>query len=363
MADKIKVVHVLGSVNKGGVESIVFNYSNALKDFVEPTFICFDDSTAIPEEFIKEIGGHYFIVPHVKHLGKFNKAFKKILLDQKYDLVHSHINTLSVFPLRVAKKCGYQIRIAHSHSQSSKKEFVRNLIKSVLKKFSKKYATYYIACGEIAGRYQFGNKAYDKGEVHLVRNAIDINNFKFNEEYRKNIRKELNVNDLEILVGSIGRLCQTKNQTYILKMAERLPEHKFVLVGAGELKNELESYIKEHNLKNVTLYGTTDFTNRFYSAFDVFVLPSLYEGVPVTGVEAQANGVYCLFSDTVPSESDCSGYCKFVPIGDENLSKWVEELKVKHEHANNDEAVTKAGFNIHDASKKLLKIYNSLLQK
>lgn len=363
MGDKIKVLHVLGSVNKGGVESIVFNYSAALKDEVEPTFICFDDSTAIPEELIKEIGGRYFVVPHVKHLHKFNKEFKKILLDNKFDIIHSHVNTLSVFPLRVAKKCKYPIRIAHSHSQSSKKEFVRNLIKNTLKKFSKKYATYYIACGEVAGRYQFGNKAFEKGEVHLVKNAIDIDKFSFDSTKREEIRKELGVLDNEILVGSIGRLCQTKNQTYILKMAEQLPEHKFVLIGAGELKEELENYIKEHNIKNVIMYGTTDNPSYFYNAFDVFVLPSLYEGVPVTGIEAQDNGVYCLFSDTVPSESNCSNYVKFVPIGDENLTLWVNELKNKKEHINHYKEVTEAGFNIKDASKKLLDIYCSLLRK
>lgn len=363
MGEKIKVVHVLGSVNKGGVESIVFNYSKALKDDVEPTFICFDDSTAIPEEFIKSIGGHYYVVPHVKHLGKFNKALKKILLKNRFDIIHSHINTLSVFPLRVAKKCKYPIRIAHSHSQSSKKEHLRNFIKSILKKFSKKYATYYIACGEVAGRYQFGNKAFEKGDVHIVRNAIDIDNFSFNQKRRVEIRKELGVSDNEILVGSIGRLCVTKNQAYILKMAEQLPDHKFVLIGAGELKEELESYIKEHNIKNVIMYGTTDHPSRFYNAFDVFVLPSLYEGVPVTGIEAQANGVYCLFSNTVPEECNCSYYCKFVPIGDEHLSEWVEELKIRKEHKDHLKEVTEAGFNIHDASKKLLGIYHNLLEK
>ena len=363
MPEKIKVVHVLGSVNKGGVESIVFSYSKALKDFVEPTFICFDDSTAIPEDFINSVGGHYFIVPHIKHLSKFKKALKRILNSNKYDVVHSHINTLSVFPLKVAKKCGYKIRIAHSHSQSSKKEFLRNFIKSVLKKFSKKYATFYIACGEVAGRYQFGNKAYDKGEVHLLKNAIDIDLFKFDLAKRTSIRKELGISDNEILVGSIGRLCQTKNQTYILKMAKQLPEHKFILIGAGELKEELEKYIIDHNINNVILYGTTETPADFYNAFDVFVLPSLYEGVPVTGVEAQSNGVYSLFSDTVPQESNCSNYVKFIPIGDENLSLWVNELKNKHDHQDNYQAVTEAGFNINEASKKLLEIYRSLLEK
>lgn len=360
---KIKVLHVVGSANKGGVESIVMNYSIALKDYVEPTFVCFDDSTAIPIELIESIGGHYFVVPHVKHIFKFNSAFSKILQENQYDIIHSHVNTLSVFPLRVAKKCGYQVRIAHSHSQSSKKEFVRNLVKSILKLFSKKYANFYIACGEVAGRYQFGDKAYDAGEVHLIRNAINLKEFAFNQNDRNAIRNELGIKNDELLVGSIGRLCKTKNQEFILKMAEQSPNVKYVLIGGGPLKEDLEKYIAEHNIKNVILYGTTDTPKKFYSAFDVFVLPSLYEGVPVTGIEAQTNGLYCLFSDTVPKESKLTPYCEFLPIGDDNLSKWVQAIKINKPHKDFSNEVTAAGFNIDEASKVLLKTYEELISK
>ena len=360
---KIKVLHVIGSANKGGVESIVMNYSTALKDEVEPTFVCFDDSTAIPTEQIESIGGHYFVVPHVKHISKFNSAFKKILTENEFDIIHSHVNTLSVFPLRVAKKCGYIVRIAHSHSQSSKKEVLRNMIKSVLKLFSKKYANYYIACGEIAGRYQFGNKAYDAGEVHLIKNAIDLNEFAFNQKDRDSIRKELGIKDEECLIGTIGRLCKTKNQFFVLKLAEKLPDHKFVIVGGGPLKEELEAYIKERNIKNVILYGTTDTPKKFYSAFDAFVLPSLYEGVPVTGIEAQTNGVYTVFSSNVPVESKISSYCNFLPIGDENLELWANDLKEIRKHEDHSAEVTESGFNIAEASKQLLKIYQELTIK
>ena len=194
-----------------------------------------------------------------------------------------------------------------------------------------------------------------------MKNAIDIKEFAFNQADRDEIRKELNIKENETLIGSIGRLCQTKNQTFILKIAEQLPDAKFVLVGGGPLKEDLEKYITEHNLSNVILYGTTDTPKKFYSAFDAFILPSLYEGVPVTGIEAQTNGVYTLFSDTVPQESKICDYSEFLPIGDENVSRWVEQLKTKREHKDTSAEVTKSGFNIEEASKKLLEIYEELL--
>ena len=363
MANRIKVLEFVGDAIKGGVESVVYSYCNELKDDIETTFVFFDTSTSIPEDFVKSIGGHYYIVPNVRHLGKFRKEFRKVLTENKFDIIHSHVNTLSVFVLKEAKKCGYTVRIAHSHSQSNKKEFVRNLIKSVLKNFSKKYATLYLACGEITGRYQYGDKAFDKGEVTILKNAIDVDQFKFNQKDRDVVRKELGVKDDEILVGTLGRLCQTKNHQYILKMAERCPELKFVIVGGGPLEQELKDYMTAHNINNVNLYGLSDNPKRFYSAFDVFVLPSLYEGVPITGLEAQTNGVYVLFSSQVPSESQASSYVKFIPIGDENLSKWVDEIKVKHEHEDHVQEVVDSGFSIKEASKTLLKIYQSQLDK
>ena len=361
MKERIKVLEFVGSAIKGGVESVVYNYCKALKDDVEPTFVFFDDSTSIPEEFINSIGGHYFVVPHVKHLGKFNKAFKKILSENKFDIIHSHLNTLSVFVLKVAKKCGYKNRIAHSHSQSNKKEHLRNFIKNVLKKFSKKYATVYLACGENAGRYQYGDKTFDEGKVIVLKNAIDVEKFAFNKKDRDEIRKELGIKDEEILVGTLGRLCSQKNQQYILKMAEQVPDIKFVIVGGGPLEDELKGYMKEHNIRNVNLYGLSNEPHRFYSAFDCFILPSLYEGVPVTGIEAQTNGVYTLFSDQVSRESQASSFVKFLPIEDNDLSKWVDEIKVKREHEDHLDEIKKSGFSIKEASKALLDIYKSLL--
>ncbi len=361
--EKIKVCHIVGSMNKGGVESVVLSYSKELKDDVSPTFVCFEDSKYIPFEEIGAIGGKVEIIPHVKHLGAFNKALTKVLNNGQFDIVHSHINTLSVFPLKVAKKCGYKIRIAHSHSQSSKKEFVRNMIKNFLKKFSKKYATYFIACGEVAGRYQFGNQAFEKGEVKIIKNAIKLSNYKFSSSDREEVRKELGIPFDANVAGNIGRLCETKNQMFILEIAKKLPDVHFVIVGGGPLEEELKNKIVEYKLSNVHLAGVTNNTARYYSAFDSFILPSLYEGVPVTGIEAQANGLYVIYSNNVPKESLLSDYGEFISIEPNYINKWVNAISNKKEHQNHNKDITTAGFNIEEASKELLNVYKSLLQK
>ena len=361
--EKIKVCHVVGSMNKGGVESVVYSYSKELKDYVQPTFVCFDDSKFIPFEDIGAIGGKVEIVPHVKHLRAFNKAFAKVLNEGDFDIIHSHINTLSVFPLKVAKKCGYPIRISHSHSQSSKKEFVRNMIKNFLKKFAKKYATYYISCGEIAGRYQFGNKSFENGEVKVIKNAIKLSIFKFNEKDRKAVREKLGIPMEANVAGNIGRLCETKNQTFILEIAKKLPDVHFVIVGGGPLEQELKDKIEQEKLSNVHMAGVTDNTAQFYSAFDSFILPSLYEGVPVTGIEAQANGLYVIYSNNVPKESLLSEHGCFLTIEENSVAKWVKEISTLRKHENHDKEITFAGFNIDEASKELLKVYRELLKK
>ena len=237
------------------------------------------------------------------------------------------------------------------------------MIKNFLKKFSKKYATTYVACGENAGRYQFGDKTFDEGKVFVLRNAINTDRFVFNKNDREQIRKELGIKDDEILVGTIGRLCQQKNHQYMLKIAKLLPDVKFIIVGAGPLEEEDKKFIKDNDIHNLIMYGVSNEAYRFYSAFDTFILPSLYEGVPVTGIEAQTNGVYTLFSDQVSRESQASSYLKFLPIRDEDINLWVEELKVKHDHEDHLQEIIDSGFSIAKTSKDLLDLYRKLLDK
>ena len=176
--EPIRVAEIVGKYIGGGVEAVVLNYYSFInKNRIQFDFICDSDSTDIPYKQIESMGGRVILIPPYQKLFKYQKELKKVLKEGNYQIVHSHLNALSIFPLRAAKRAGIPIRIAHSHSTSNKKEWKKNLIKNILRPFSKVYANKYMCCSELAGRWLFGNKEYDKGTVYLLNNAVDIDNY------------------------------------------------------------------------------------------------------------------------------------------------------------------------------------------
>ena len=315
----IIVAQIMGKWVGGGVESVIMNYYRHLDHSkVQIDFICDEDSTRIPYDEIKKLGGRVFLVPKYQNLPKYLKALEKLFKENQYRIVHSNINTLSVFPLYAAKKAGVPIRISHSHSTSNPKEWKRNLIKNILRPFSKRYATDYFACSELAGRYLFGNKAFDQGKVKIIHNAIDIEKFKFDEVARKKLRKGFGIKDSTIVIGHVGRFVQQKNHTFLVDVFneyyKKNPDSKLLLVGSGPLEDEIKKKVERLGLKDSVLFlGQRDDINKLYSVMDVFCLPSLYEGLPVVGVESQAAGLPIIFSNGVSHEAIISKNAKIVP--------------------------------------------------
>jgi len=315
----IIVAQVMGKWLGNGVESVIMNYYRHLDHSkVQFDFICDEDSTRIPYDEIKKLGGRVFLVPKYQNLPKYLKSLEKLFKENQYRIVHANLSTLSVFPLYVAKKVGVPIRIAHSHSISSPKEWKRNLIKNILRPFSKRYATDYFACSELAGRYLFGNKAFDQGKVKIIHNAIDIDKFKFDEVARKKLRKEFGIKDSTIVIGHVGRFVQTKNHTFLVdvfkKYHEKKSDSKLLLIGIGPLENQIKDKIRKLDLvESVIFLGQRDDINKLYSVMDIFCLPSLYEGLPVVGVESQAAGLPIIFSNGVSHEAIISKNAKIVP--------------------------------------------------
>ena len=308
-SEPIVVAQIMGKWVGGGVESVIMNYYRHIdRSKIQFDFICDEDSTNIPYDEIEKLGGKVILCPPYQKLPKYLKFLKQLFREKKYRIVHSNINTLSVFPLYAAKKAGVPVRIAHSHSTSNPREWKKNLMKNALRPFSKVWATEYFACSELAGRYLFGDKTFESGKVKIIRNAIDVEKFEFDPEARKKLRKQIGIADSDFVIGHIGRFVEQKNHRFLIdvfaEVKKKKKNAKLVLVGQGPLREEIEEKVKNLGLeKDVFFLGQRRDTNKLYSVFDVFCLPSLYEGLPVVGVEAQANGVPCVFSDRITKET------------------------------------------------------------
>lgn len=366
--EPIRVASVIGRYIGGGVEAVTINYyRNIDKNKVQLDFICDEDSTNIPYEEIERMGGKVIIIPSYSKPFKYHKALKRVLKEGNYKIIHSNINTLSVFSLFAAKCAGVPVRIAHSHSTTNKKEKKKNLMKQVLRPFSKVFATDYMCCSELAGRLLFGNKEYDKGNVYLLNNAIDLDKFKYNESLRKKKRKELGIKDDTLVIGHIGRFVAQKNHDFLIDIFNEIHKKNnnsiLLLAGQGPLMEDIKNKVKELNLEDsVKFLGQRNDANELYQAFDVFLLPSLYEGLPVVGVEAQAAGLLCYLSDDITKETKVLDITKFMSLNNppkEWADNILDDVK-KYKRIDTSKEMTAKNFNIKEEAKKLEEYYLNL---
>lgn len=366
--EPVRVAQIMGKWVGGGVESVVMNYYRYIdRTKIQFDFICDDDSTNIPYEEIEKLGGKVILIPPYQKVFKYHNKLKKILKEGHYKIVHSHINTLSVFSLFAAKCAGVPVRIAHSHSTTNKKEKKKNLLKQLLRPFSKLFATDYMCCSELAGRWLFGDKEYDKGNVYLLNNAIDLDKFKYNEILRKKKRKELGIKDDTLVIGHIGRFVAQKNHDYLIDIFNEIHKKNnnsvLLLAGQGPLMEEIKNKAKELNLDDsVKLLGQRNDANELYQAFDVFLLPSLYEGLPVVGVEAQAAGLLCYLSDDMTKETKVLDITKFMSLNN-TPEEWADNILddvKKYKRIDVSKEMTAKNFNIKEEVKRLEKYYLNL---
>lgn len=367
MADKIiRVAQIIGIAGTGGVESVIMNYYRHIdKTKIQFDFFVESDSIIIDKKFIESMGGKVVIIPPYKKIFKFIKELVRLLKEGNYDIVHSNMNALSVFSLFAASLAGNKIRIAHSHTTTNKKEWKKNIIKLILRPFSKVFATHYFACSEVAGRWLFGDRTFKKGKVTIINNAIDTDKFAFDFNKREKIRKELNIKD-EILIGHIGRFVPQKNHDFIINIFndyyKQNHNSKLLLIGEGEDMTKIQNLVKEKCLLNQVIFlGGVNNTYDYYQAMDCFILPSLYEGLPVVGVEAQACLLPCYFSNNVTSEILINTNVKILNL---NVKEWVSELVKINIFERNSciNNVLNSKYNIVKESEKLKDIYISIVK-
>lgn len=292
------------------------------------------------------------------------KAIKKAIRDQHVDVIH--IQSSSLFAIlnaaKIARKNNIKKIIVHSHA-GIKDSFKYRLIKKMSDRKIDRYVDIYLACSKVAAIAKFPKEIIDKNQYQVILNGIEIDNFKFDETKRDEYRKELNVQDDEILLCSVARLAYQKNHQFILDVCKKLSElgfkYKCIIAGSGELENDLKLKIMEYKLdKEVKLLGQRNDANYLMMASDYFLIPSFFEGLAVSSVESQATGLYTLISDTITDESKISDIIKFLPIN--SIEPWVEEIKNKKVIKNREkyaEIVAKSGFNSKDSAALLEKIY------
>lgn len=365
--EPIRIAQIIGKWLGGGVESVVMNYYRHIdRTKIQFDFICDKDSTNIPYDEIEQLGGRVILVPPYQKVFEYQKDLIKIFKDNNYKIVHSHLNTLSVFPLRAAKKAGVPVRIAHSHSTTNKKEWKKNLVKQILRPFSKVYATDYMCCSELAGRWLFGNKEYDKGNVYLLNNAIELDKFKYDEQLRNKKRKELNIKDDTLVIGHVGRFVEQKNHRFLIDIFNEVHKQKensiLLLVGQGPLMEEIKEKVKTLGIEDsVKFLGQRNDVNELYNAMDLFLFPSLYEGLGMVLIEAQANGLPCIASTEIPEIAKVTHDVEFINLND-NILNWINKILkyLNNKRNDNQKNIFSCGYDIKNAIKKLEKYYGEM---
>lgn len=365
----IRIAHIIGKWVGGGVESNLMNYfRNIDRNQVQFDFICDSDSNDIPYEEIESLGGKVIIIPPYQRVFKYHKKLKKVLKNGNYEIVHSHINTLSMFSLFAAKCAKIPVRIAHSHSTTNKVEWWKNALKQIFKLFSKMFATHYMACTEYAGKWMFGEKEYKKNNIYVLNNAIDLEKFKYDENTRIKMRKQLSIEDDTLVIGHIGRFMEVKNHEFLIDVFEQIHKKNnnsiLLLAGQGPLLEKTNKKVNDLNLNDsVVFLGQRKDVNQIYQVFDVFVLPSLYEGLGIVLIEAQCSGLPTIASTEVPKIAKVSNNFKFVELN-KTKEEWAEIiLESVNDYKRKDciKECQQCGYDIKAESPKLVEYYKNVV--
>lgn len=330
--EPIRILHVLDTFNQGGIENFIMNvYRNIDRTQIQFDFAFRYKRKGVFDDEVLSLGGKiYYFDTEDKSVKNYYCSLKRIIKENgPYNAVHSHIYYFSGFVMMVAKQCGVKVRISHSHEtqKGRKPTFLRKVYENIMKKLIFHYSTTVFACSKASGDYVFG-----KGYNYQVLNyAIDANRFTFNNENRKKIRKQLNVENKQVFLN-VGRYADQKNHFFLLDVFKGLLTKKsdvvlVIIGGDGPLKEATEEYINKNGLNdNVILLSNIYNTEDYYNASDMFLLPSKYEGFGIVLIEAQATGLKTMVSSTVTREVVFTDLVEYHGIEEEDKSEWVDSI-------------------------------------
>lgn len=364
----LRVVHVMGRMMGGGVESTVMNhYRHIDRQRIQFDFVVGTDSNCVPREEIEDLGGRVVYVPRYQDTIGFVRGLREVLAVTRPRIVQSHLNSLSVIPLTVAAGAHVPVRIAHSHSTSAPGELGKNLAKGALRPISRLAPTHLAACSQHAAKWLFGDRAVAYGQVHMVRNAIDVSEFAYDADVRQRVRRRLGIPPSTHVIGQVGRLSVQKNQLYLVPIIEELVNNgvdlMVLLVGDGDLRPRIEHEIARRKLTPwFNFLGTSSSVGEYYQAMDVLAMPSTYEGFGMVAVEAQAAGLRVIASDRVPTETQLTDLVTRLPLN-APMAEWAAALGPQSKagiRRGCGKEIISAGYDIKSSAKDLAEWYLTL---
>ena len=322
-------------------------------------------TTAIKDEKrAKELeasGVRIFVLPrNMKESFKYVGELSGIIRENGYDAVHIHTNSHTcVYELLAAKRGGCGIRIVHAHNSRTKHPAIHKMMTPLFNSL----CNVRLACSEKAGRFMHGKHPFT-----VINNGVDTKKYSFCETDRERIRKELSVLDNEILLGHVGAFNEQKNQRLLVEimsaLASKPKKYRLVLVGTGALEEQIKKAVQDAGLGDKVIFaGSVDEVYAYLSAMDIILMPSLYEGLPLTLVEQQANGLCCIVSDCITKEADLTGNLTFLPI-DQGVEPWVEAVENAHLNYDRylmsqkaDRLIREKGYEIESTGAKMSAVY------
>jgi len=362
----IKILQVIGGLRIGGAETVAMNIlRNADCDEYLFHYLVFGNTIGEYESEVTSLGGK---VIHMKSPSSSYKNFYKNLTElihnEKYDAVHCHTLFSSGLVMKIAAKNNVKVRITHSHSikNSVSTSLIRVLYEKMARKLIIKYSTHLFACSDAAGDMLFGNEVYINKGV-MINNGVDTNKHKYDQISRNEIRSRHSVGN-KILIGHVGHMIEVKNQMFLIDIFEELirinSDYCMVLIGDGEDREKIFEKAKSMNLHNNIIFtGNISEVDLYLNAMDVFVFPSLYEGLPLALVEAQTNGLPCIISDTIPTDVKLTDLVEFVSLK-ELPSKWADIISrhTRCESVKYSDVMKDVGFDMASSINILLKTYS-----
>ncbi|MFR8088773.1 MAG: glycosyltransferase family 1 protein [Lachnospirales bacterium] len=362
MNEPIRVLHILQRMEAAGVQTFLMNlYRKIDRKKVQFDFLVHYTMPQFFDKEIEELGGkiYRFSVREdynlIKYYTNLNRFFEK---HKEYKIVHGHMHTLGGIYLHVAKNKNVPVRIAHSHTNNTQFDYKR-FLKIIMNRLYAMDANVLFACSKAAGEYMFGTRKFE-----VINNAIITDNFIFSESIRTNKRKELGVED-RFVVGNVGRFEIQKNQQFVVEVFEKLckvrSDSVLLLIGSGSMQDNIKALVIEKKLQDkVVFLGNRRDVAEIYQAMDIFFMPSLFEGLGIVGVEAQAAGTPTVCTDTLPPEIDVSPLINRVSL-DAPIDRWVSEILSSAEnplkHQNMREYIVRANYDMDEVAKKMEDFY------